>query len=366
MNRIKICHLTSVHPRFDSRIFYKECRYLSEYYSVYLLVADGKGNEEFDNIQIIDVEKPKGRVIRMFSTSKLMYHKAVDLNCNIYHFHDPELIFAGAKLVKKGKKVIYDVHEDVPRQIRSKNYYNILIRIFASFFIEKVENYFAPKFSAIITTTEFIKRRFGKMNQLTEEVCNFPIINKSVITSTFERNENRVCYVGGISAQRGINELIEIFDAENDFFLELAGDIESRNTEKIINSINSERIKYNGVIKKEEVEELIGKSKIGLVLLHPTPNHLNSLPIKMFEYMAGGIPVIASEFPVWKRIIEDNNCGICVNPFDLEAIRKAIRFLLDNEAERLKMGENGRNAVLNKYRWDKEAVKLHRIYRELE
>jgi glycosyltransferase involved in cell wall biosynthesis len=365
MNKVRICHLTSVHPRYDVRIFFKECKYLSVYYDVYLLVADGKGNEEIENIHIIDIGKPAGRLKRMFSTSYLMYYKAIDLDCNIYHFHDPELIFTGAKLVRKGKKVIYDVHEDVPRQIKSKYYYNIFIRVFASFFIEKVEKHFAPKFNAIITATEYIKKRFQKMNHLTEEVCNFPIMNSPYTTSTFERGENRICYIGGISAQRGIKELIEIFDKNNDYFLELAGEIESSKTAILINSIDTERIKYRGVINREEVEELIGMSKIGLVLLHPTPNHLNSLPIKMFEYMAGGIPVIASEFPLWKRIIEDNNCGICVNPFDLEAIRKAIRFLIDNEEERVTMGENGRNTVLKKYLWDMEAVKLHGIYRKL-
>lgn len=365
MNKVRICHMTSVHPRYDVRIFLKECKYLSVYYDVYLLVADGKGNEEFENIHIIDVGKPTRRLKRMFSTSNLIYFKAIDLNCNIYHFHDPELIFTGAKLVKKGKKVIYDVHEDVPKQIKSKDYYNIWFRIFASFFIAKVENYYAPKFSAIITATDFIKKRFERLNNVITEVCNFPLMSEFRIDSSYNRTENRICYIGGISVQRGINEIIKVFDKKHDFFLELAGEIENKEIAQRINSLDPDRIKYHGFINRKQVQELISRSKIGLVILHPTPNHLNSLPIKMFEYMAGGIPVIASGFSLWKQIIEENNCGICVDPFDLNAIEKAIRFFIDNESERKRMGANGRNAVMSKYQWDTEAAKLHDIYRKL-
>ena len=110
---------------------------------------------------------------------------------------------------------------------------------------------------------------------------------------------------------------------------------------------------------------LIGKSKVGLVLLHPTSNHLNSLPVKMFEYMAGGIPVIASDFKVWKEIIEGNKCGICVNPFDLAEIRNAVQFLVENESRRLEMGRNGQNAIRNKYLWNVEFKKLKKVYAEI-
>jgi len=365
MNRIRICHLTSVHPRYDVRIFFKECKYLTDNYNVYLVVADRQGDEETDKIHIIDVGKSSSRLKRVLFTSGLIYRKAIDLNCSIYHFHDPELIFIGFVLIMLGKKVIYDVHEDVPQQIKSKNYYNILIRKSASVFLGRAENYYAPKFSAVITATEFISKRFEQLNHLTTAVRNFPILSEFKTDHINEHRENRICYIGGISVQRGINELIKIFDNQNDFSLELAGEIESKEIAEKINSISPVRIKYHGVINRKKIQELIGMSKIGLVILHPTPNHLNSLPTKMFEYMAGGIPVIASDFPLWKRIIEDNNCGICVNPFDLNAILKAIRFFIDNEIERARMGANGKIAVINKYQWEKEVIKLHDIYRIL-
>ena len=160
--------------------------------------------------------------------------------------------------------------------------------------------------------------------------------------------------------------MIQVFDNEsNDFFLELAGEIENEEISKKIRSINKDSINYLGVLKRNQIVALISKSKVGLVLLHPTPNHLNSLPVKMFEYMAGGIPVIASDFKVWKEIIEGNNCGICVDPLDLNAIQNAIQFLVENESQRSKMGENGQNAIRNKYQWETEFKKLQNVYEKL-
>jgi len=362
MNK-KICHLTSVHPRYDIRIFFKECKYLTLSFDVSLVVADGKGDEEVDAIHIFDVGKPSSRLNRILFISDKIFKKAIDLDCEIYHFHDPELLNLGRKLIKRGRKVIYDAHEDVPRQIKAKKYINVVIRKLASFFIEHAENYYSKDFSAIITATEFIKQRFEKINTRTILVRNYPVFAEFKSDYASGRKENRICYVGGISEQRGINELIKIFkNAENNFFLELAGEIEDRKISERINRISPDRIKYLGILDRTQIVELIGKSKIGLVILHPTPNHLNALPIKLFEYMAGGIPVIASDFALWKQIIEGNKCGICVNAFDLAAIHNAVQFLIDNESERVRMGENGRNAFIKSYQWDDEFNKLQNIY----
>jgi len=358
--------MTSVHPRYDARIFFKECRFLSEFFNVFLIVADGKGDEEIDSIHIFDVGKPLSRLQRVLYISNKVYRKATELNCSIYHFHDPELLRIGRKLVRNGKKVIYDVHEDVPNQIKSKKYLNILIRILASSYIKHTENHYSRHFSAIITATEYIKKRFLINNPCTFEVQNYPLSSEFEGKMSFARSENRICYIGGISSERGIFELIQVFNNEhNNFFLELAGEIENAEILNKIQEVNSKRINYLGVLNRSQIVELIRKSKIGLVILHSTENHLNSLPVKMFEYMAGGIPVIASDFKVWKEIIEGNKCGICVDPYDLNAIQKAIQFLVENESQRAKMGENGQNAVRNKYQWESEFSKLKNVYEKL-
>ena len=124
-------------------------------------------------------------------------------------------------------------------------------------------------------------------------------------------------------------------------------------------------IRFIGKISREEVNELYGKSRAGLVIYQPAANHMESQPIKMFEFMAAGLPVVASDFPLWKAIIEDSQCGICVNPQDSVAVKEACKRMIFNPAEAEDLGRNGRYAVEQKYNWDKEEIELLNLYKEL-
>lgn len=121
-------------------------------------------------------------------------------------------------------------------------------------------------------------------------------------------------------------------------------------------------IRFIGKISREEVNELYGKSRAGLVIYQPAANHIESQPIKMFEFMAAGLPVVASNFSLWKVIIEDSQCGICVNPKKPNEVRTACLELLDNPLKAQKLGQNGRKSVEAKYNWEIEEKKLIELY----
>lgn len=125
-------------------------------------------------------------------------------------------------------------------------------------------------------------------------------------------------------------------------------------------------IRYIGKISRKDVNKLYGSSRAGIVIYQPADNHIASQPIKMFEYMAAGLPVIASNFPLWKQIIEENECGVCVDPTNASDVKNACEKLLHDPQLGQKMGKNGRNAVISKYSWASEEQKLINLYREIE
>lgn len=369
-NPIKICHLTTVHKRYDIRIFVKECSSLAKIknFSVNLIVADGNGEEIKNNVKVYDIGKPKGRLNRFYNASKLIYKKAKELNFDIYHIHDPELLPIGLKLKKLGKKVIFDAHEDFPMQILSKHYLPKTIKPFLSKILSSYEKRVAKKLDGIVTATPFIRRKFESYKgSNVVDIKNFPLNEEIIINpkNIQEKKDNSICYVGGISEARGIYELVESLKLIKDVNLELAGGFVSNEFhEKTKTSLGWQKVNYHGFVNRDEVLKIFKKSKIGMVTLYKTPNIINSLPIKLFEYMAAGLPVIISNIPYWEEFVI-GSCGISVNPKSPDEISKAINYLIENKDEAKKMGENGRKAVMEKYNWAIEEERLIKFYKEL-
>lgn len=368
MERISVAHLTSAHPRYDSRIFIKQCRSLAANgYDVSLVVADDRGDEVRDGVTIADVGRKSGRLGRMLVTTGEVYRKALVLDADAYHIHDPELIPVGVRLKHHGKHVIFDAHEDVPKQLLNKPYMGPLrLRALAGAF-SIFERFACSRFDGLVAATPFIRDKFEPINARTVDVNNFPVLGELESVVPWGDKANEVCYVGGIAAVRGIREVVAAMDrVKNGVRLNLGGTFNEPALEaEVQGQPGWARVNALGFLDRAGVRGVLGRSLAGLVTLHPIPNYLEALPVKMFEYMAAGIPVIASDFPLWRQIVDGNACGICVNPLDPVAIAKAIDILARDPDLARRMGENGRKAVEGKYNWSREEDKLLRFYREV-
>jgi glycosyltransferase involved in cell wall biosynthesis len=361
----KIVHLTSAHPRNDTRIFIKQCRTLAAHgYDVTLVVADGLGDEERDGVSIVDVGRPHGRVERILRTARRVGDKAIALNADIYQLHDPELLPVGLRLKRRGKSVIFDSHEDVARQLLGKPYLGPLARRILSSVYSVMERHACSRFDGIIAATPFIRENFLKIHPFTVDVNNFPMVGELDAGGPWEHKQAEVCYVGGIGSIRGIRELVQAGEFLGSAArVNLVGSFSEPAVEAEVQaSPGWRRVNALGFLDRQGVRAVMERSLAGVVTFHPLPNHLDSHPTKMFEYMSSGIPVISSDFPLWRDIIEGNRCGICVDPRDPRAIAAAIDYLVTHPQLAKAMGENGRRAVLEKYNWTVQANRLTDFY----
>lgn len=363
--KIKVVHLSSVHRDLDVRIFFKECSSLANLENQFdvHLVLPGVLERKENGVTIHSVPKiENSRLKRMWSTVNAVYKKAIELDANIYHLHDPELLRIALKLKRKGKKVIYDAHEDLPRQIIGKSYLKYKRQMSLAF--EKYENSIVKKLDAVVTATPFIRDRFLKINPKTVDINNYPLPSEIDLLHSFEKKENKVCFIGGISRIRGTYELIKALEFCN-IKLDLAGEIDDEFKEQLQMLKGWRQVNELGFIDRHTSLNVKKQSIAGVVTFLPLPNHINAQPNKIFEYMASGLPVIGSDFPLWRQIIEDNRCGICVNPNNPEEIGKAITYLVEHPLEAKEMGENGRRLVVEKYNWKVEEEKLLSLYKSL-
>ncbi|MBT3169332.1 MAG: glycosyltransferase [Candidatus Cloacimonetes bacterium] len=370
--KIKICHITSVHTRYDTRIFVKMCNSLAKNnnYKVYLIVADGNGNETIDGVDIVDVgANTGGRIHRITTIVKKTYKIAKELNCRIYHLHDPELIPIGLKLKKLNKKVIFDVHENIAKQIKSKEHIIKFLRYLISFVYRVYEKWALNKFDGLILAENSYTKEYGKFSNNVEIVLNMPDISLLSKFYSVNRIKNEMFYLGGISVNRGVDVIIETINILKnkipDIFMHYIGPFEKDfldrfNLDKIKNNI-----KFYGAMPLVEGLEFSLNAKVGLSILKPIDNYLTSYSTKIFEYMAMGLPVITSDFKLYKDVIEINNCGLCVDPSKPKEVANAIEYIMINPKIAKQMGENGRKIVEEKYNWEVEKKKMLEFYKKL-
>jgi glycosyltransferase involved in cell wall biosynthesis len=364
---MRICHLTSVHPYTDVRIFHKECSSLAAAgYEVHF-VAPGAPDKIINGVRLHGVIcNNRSRFYRATENVWSVYRKALAINADVYHLHDPELLIIGLLLKEKNKKVIYDAHEDFPRTLLTKYWIPKGTRQLMSWLSDKVENMISKHLQLVVTATPHILERFMKLGCNAVNINNYPINGElSSLRVDWKAKQPSVCHCGLINDHRGIFEMITALEKTNIKLL-LAGKFESKFLRDRAMAMKGwKNVRELGQLDRNGVKLVLQESMGGLTLLHPTPNHIYALPNKMFEYMASAIPVIGSNFPLWQEIINNNKCGICVDPLNPNEIANAINWIVGNPEEARIMGENGRIAVTEKYNWRNENKKLVQFYQNI-
>ncbi len=372
---MKVCHLTSVHGTFDTRIFLKECRSLAAAGFEMSLVSNHNKDEVIDGVHLIPViRRSKGRFSRMFFYTWRIFFAALKTHSKIYHFHDPELFFVGICLRLLGKKVIFDVHENVAGQIKNKNWLP-LRNIFAFFY--KLIDWLSAKFFYLVLAENSYLEIYSKISKRNIVILNMPDIEflKPYI-KTDRKIENRIdlFYVGGVSFERGIDVIVKalsILKKHNvDVHFHCIGSLYDNMKTRIeeIENYNDvkENITFYGKMKLDEAYKISLKCHIGLSILKPIENYKNSYSTKVFEYMAIGMPVITSDFELYKNVVESNKCGYCINPENADQLTSVI-LEFEKKPELLKkMGKCGILASEKLFNWNTEAQKLVEFYNKLE
>lgn len=373
---MKICHITSVHPRTDGRIFKRECVTLANNGNeVVLVCCDGKSDEIVDGVRIISysrkrLTKSRRGLLMFFNRGFLKYLKEID--ADVYQFHDFDLIEIGRKLAKT-KKVIYDSHENWFGMLTNKFSMNItflkriITRVLGCYY-KKV----LPVFSAVFTVSPNIVDNLKQYTPNVYMIPNFPAIEKFDNKNLSDGGkELAFIYQGTVYSMSNQEYIIKAIN-------EFASEVRYKIIGKISLSLKSRleklncksRVIFKNWLKKEELQNEISGSIAGLAVLDYSPvccgreGQLGSN--KIFEYMLLGIPIICTDFTLWKNLIVDKyQCGICVPPHDSKAIYNAMKYIIDHPEEAVKMGERGRMAVMEEFNWGKYEQTFLKIYLDI-
>ncbi|MEN6356362.1 MAG: glycosyltransferase family 4 protein [Armatimonadota bacterium] len=366
---MRIVHMTSVHAPYDVRIFHKECKTLAAAGHDVTYIVSGPCDEQRDGVKFLSVPLPSNRKERMLKTTREVYRAAMKLDADVYHFHDSELIPTGWLLKARGKRVIYDVHEELASDILYKDWVPAWVRPGLALGATVVQHISSWVFDGIIASRPALAESFSKRK--TTLVNNFPILGELVKAECvpFRDRPGIAAYVGGLTAERGIPEIIEALGKlpdDIDFEVHIAGEFYPAALEERVRSMPGwKRVRMLGWQSREQVADLLNRARFGLIMFLPIANHVRSFPTKMFEYMSAGLPILASDMDLWREIVEKPGFGKVVNPKDTDALANMFRWMLEHESECEEMGRCGCEAVQREYNWDVDAKKLLALYDKL-
>ncbi len=368
VGQYRVRHLTSVHAVSDTRILHKECKGLARAGYDVALIACHDRDETVDGVRVLALDRPRNRLDRATRVGWNLFRRARRERARIYHLHDPELLWVGLLLKLGGAKVVYDVHEEYPKQIMNKFWIPAWAKWFLANGAKLAERIAGRVLDAMAVATPTIAANFPA--EKTIVVQNFP---ESTVAQTnghavpFEEREYAFAYTGGLTEAQGLREMMEAYALLPPGLKgTVAGRFDQDALEAEIRAGEGwKRVSFQGQVDRDGVMATIRSARCGVVVDRGISNYLEAYSTKMFEYMACGVPVVASNFPLWVRLMTEADCGVLVDPADPHAIAKAIRALAEDPEEARRLGENGRQAILHRFNWERELAKLEDLYGRL-
>ena len=366
----KVVHLTSVHPPFDVRIFYKECKTLAQAGYEVVLIAPHTQDEVVEGVRIRAVPKSKNRLQRMFGVAPQVVCLGFKEKAAAYHLHDTELLPWAQFLRLRRCRIVYDMHENVPKAILTKHWIPPMLRKTIARVLKLVERIFLAGMHVVFAEHSY-QKDYPWLPRGTV-ILNMPRVEALSGVRESKYPTPTVAYMGGVTAVRGslltLYALHILQQRGKQVNWECIGPLTRPHEQELralMTALRLEGVTFRGYMLPQEGWRIVSRCHIGLAVLQPIPNYVDSYPTKLFEYMALGLPLITSDFPLYREIVEGSRCGLCIPFGDPQPLAESIEWLLEHPDEAEAMGKRGQEAVRTRYNWDVEAKKLLALYRSL-
>ncbi|MCX6227028.1 MAG: glycosyltransferase family 4 protein [Bacteroidia bacterium] len=377
LRKTKICILTFSHNPYDGRIYHREAKSLARNgYTVSILTLfDGKRQEPIDeNIRVKYIDAVHENIYFLFLIQLYkLFREALKERADIYHCHEPESHLVGLVLkIIKRKKLVLDVHEYYPDVIELAGRFYKYFYMLSCYVIEPLCCWMD---NCIICADDEIKRLYLNRNKNVITIFNYPLIERWELNDNcpIHKNHNTLIYAGGFSEVRGIWLMLatigELAKRFPDVMLLLLGDGPPALRDEMQQYIKERNLENNiqciGNVPHTEVTQYLRKAGVGLLLYQPIKKFCKNIPTKQYEYAISELPIVGTDLPPIKEFIDDAKCGLLVPPSNIEEVVNAVSYIFTHSDEAKKMGENGKNAVYEKYNWELMEGKLIDIYSKL-
>lgn len=368
-----VCIVAPIHRWDDVRVFQKQAVSLAGAGYDVTLICQAPHDMQRMGVSVRRAWALKGpRLLRALCLPCVLL-QALLCRASLYHLHNPGCLPIALTLYLLGRKTVYDTHEDFSVRILARAWIPKRLRRPLAWLVACLEPLVAARLDGAIATQPTVVSRLGNKCVL---IGNPPRVNAELFDRVRALSHAipesscrlRLIYLGVIARARGLFEMVEALNIANrthpGIRLWLLGTENDNKTDIDVAQHHPgwEFVDFVGRLPQEEAFAYLSKADIGLVVIHDVSDHRRSDPNKLYEYMAFGKPFIASDFPEWRRRLQDYEAGWFVPPQDVESLVEALKAAAVSGEELAARGREGRRFV-ESYNWEREAQKLFTLYR---
>lgn len=361
----RIVYLSSVHGAFDNRILRKQCVSLAAAgYDVHFVVPH-ETDTVFEGVRIEAVPKPTNRRQRIRETTRKVFEICDRLDGDLYVFHDPELMFYARRLARRGKPVVYDIHEDYAGQMQAKHWIPGWARGMVAKLYRMSERRCLPSFAELFVASPRIGAMYRSMGVPVTVLENFPRLESDGADTPLEQGRYRqpvLVDFGGISTRTYALQIIQalgMLPQASNWRMVLGGRIVRPEIfERMKDDPGWSRVEFVGQTAREEMTRHLQQGALAAVMFSPEPNNRDIRSNRLYESLAAGMPVLVTDMPEWRRFVEDAGCGLPLDGDDPALIANALRELEADPARLQAMAQAGRQVVKGRCNWDAESQRL--------
>jgi glycosyltransferase involved in cell wall biosynthesis len=282
----------------------------------------------------------------------------------VVHIFVAELLPLAFVFRSLGAKIVYEVQENLYKKFTTKTHNKgwLFERLFG-FFDHQARRYFY----CVFTENAYLQE-YQNLSKPHVVVHNFADLSWTLLPAPNPAGPH-FFYAGVLSLERALDTVVEaahLLKAKYPALkIHLFGKL-NLSQAQLFQLPHYQEVQQNlvfhGYVSQQVAFAYAQTSVAGVALLKPVGDYPDSYPTKLFDYMALGLPVVASNFKLYEQIVQQHQCGFCIDPHNAQALAHALTYLTEHPAEAKTMGENGRKAVVETYNWQQEAEKLRRFY----
>ena len=367
-----LCHFTTVHTELKSRSFYMEFMPLAAGGAEVRYVAPAGIEGHRDGVEFVALQKPRGRTGQLRSIPAVL-PVLLRQRADLYHFQDPELLPVALllKLIFR-KKVVFDSYEDFAAMALMMRGMPLALRPIVASVVGGLQRVAALCFDGVMTADSGTLRRVARVGHSRKlTFYNFPNLDIFPAPQAKTVKDFDVVYRGGLSERAGTWVLLEAVrmlavGGRNVRVLLIGycddGDVERALRERVESLGLAAQVEIMGRIRHSEMAQALGRARIGICPLQDIPKFRVNIPVKVFEYWACGLPVIASDLPPIRPFFKNVHGGILFSPSDAAELAQSIAWLLEHPTTSAHMGQRGREAVVTRFNHRREVQKLERFF----